>query len=642
MKLRIIAGPGSSDGAPPSGELATIVRTAALTVEASSDVQVLPLAGHARLCVLGHPVGWRSRAGALQTFSPGHGELAALASGPLEAAAEAIEGRFALVRIGGDGRCDVVTDAFAQIDLYYQRVAGGIVVATDMSLLPVSRGGSTYDQAALAHALCVFGWRPPKRHTFYTDVRRLGVGESLAIAAGTADVIRRPFVPTPTGSYGPAELEEYGNRFLEALEARGSRHGNVIYLSSGWDSTAILACLVKIFGRGRVRAVIGRMKYAERSGVINQVEVDRAHKMAEYYGVRLDIAEFDYCSSGPDHFEALQPVLRAHNIGGLGALNHWRLANFVARTTPGDEAVFAGEISDGAHNLGFAQFFGIFHPSLEFREYSDKMLSYLFGPGFLSRFEQGQAQEDPIYELFKSRAGGVFDELSAAGPAARRLQMLSSFFLRGNRLPLWSLDNTRILTATGRRGYQEQIGGAYLAEAAQAMTPETLYAWYLHLYNSFHWQGSTVATIALTAEIQGLRMEMPFWDQRIQEFLSGMPESWGRGLDLNPTKYPLKWMLKHRIDYPMHFQTGPHSYLYDVNPRFSLAAEVLHASAFSPHLAEALRKRPYRELLSDEWFDVDYLDRVADRYLTGQEAEGAELNDLTLLCWFSIVGAYGV
>ena len=45
-----------------------------------------------------------------------------------------------------------------------------------------------------------------------------------------------------------------------------------------------------------------------------------------------------------------------------------------------DQRVFAGdrdagEISDGVHNFGFSQFLTIFHPSLEFREYADKMAS---------------------------------------------------------------------------------------------------------------------------------------------------------------------------------------------------------------------------------------------------------------------------
>ena len=39
--------------------------------------------------------------------------------------------------------------------------------------------------------------------------------------------------------------------------------------------------------------------------------------------------------------------------------------------------------------------------------------------------------------------------------------------------------------------------------------------------------------------------KLPFWDNRIQSFLSAMPESWGRGLELKPTKYPLKWTLQN-------------------------------------------------------------------------------------------------
>jgi hypothetical protein len=472
-------------------------------------------------------------------------------------------------------------------------------------------------------------------------VRRIGVGERLAVRDGRASVAERPFVPRRTGHYGDSEREQYCQLLLDAVEERSSRYGNVVYLSSGWDSTAILACLVKLHGPGKVRAVLGRMQYAHRSGVINQIEVDRATGIANYYGVPLDIAEFDYRSSGPELFDELRPVLRAHNICGLGALNHWLLARRVAETSTGEEAIFAGEISDGAHNLGFSQFLTIFHPSLDFREYSDKMLSYLFGPSFLPRFAQGLADSDPVYQIFRHRAGSAAFDALAEGESARRRQLLSSFFLRANRLPLWSLRNSRFLTEAGREHYTSDIETQYLARAAEALEPETLYAWYLQLYNSFHWQGSTVATIALTAGLHGLRVEMPFWDAALQDFLAAMPESWGRGLDLNHTKYPLKWMLEHKIDYPYHLQVGPHSYLYDVNPRFSLAAEVLFASAFSPYLAAAMRDRSYRRILSAEIFDLDYIDGVVDRYLAGHQADGAELSDLTLLCWLSAVGAYG-
>ena len=144
--------------------------------------------------------------------------------------------------------------------------------------------------------------------------------------------------------------------------------------------------------------------------------------------------------------------------------------------------------------------------------------------------------------------------------------------------------------------------------------------------------------MTLTAEANGFHLALPFWDSRIQEFLSGMPEYWGRGLDLNPTKYPLKWMLKNRIDYPYHLQKGPHSYLYDVNPSFVPAAEVLYGSALGPFFKKALGPRSYRELLSPDFFDLEYLDSLVDGYLGGMKNEGNDLNDLISLCILASIG----
>jgi hypothetical protein len=138
-----------------------------------------------------------------------------------------------------------------------------------------------------------------------------------------------------------------------------------------------------------------------------------------------------------------------------------------------------------------------------------------------------------------------------------------------------------------------------------------------------------------------LRAELPFWDGRLQQFLSAMPESWGRGLDLNPTKYPLKWMLKNRIRFPMHLQVGPHSYLYDVDPTFSHGAEILYGSAFAPYYKQLLARGTYRDVLSADIFDIAYLDGIVKRYLDGVEVRGAEMNDVLSLCLLSASGWYG-
>lgn len=208
-------------------------------------------------------------------------------------------------------------------------------------------------------------------------------------------------------------------------------------------------------------------------------------------------------------------------------------------------------------------------------------------------------------------------------------------------MPLYSLDNTNLLTQKGREIYATESDRIYFEDICDQVKKENLYAWYLHLYNSFHWQGATVATLEHTAEAHELRCVLPFHDSAIINFLSEMPESWGRGLDLNPTKYPLKWMLRNRIDYPNHLQVGPHSYIYDVNPNFTLLGEILHGSSFTEVFSEALQSGRFVEWLDSSVFCRSYMDGIVDRYLKGEELRGQEMNDLGVLAMHSVIGVYG-
>lgn len=631
MALRLITGQDARE--PQSGAgLTTLYRSPSLIIQGSRDVMVWKDRTRSAF-LLGELAGDRSPS----RFKRLLGEDQARCR-------ELLEGRYVLARVEAPGRAVVMTDRFGQMDLYMQETGGVTTLATDMSLLPVARGAAAYDQAALAHTLCVYGYRPPKQHTLYQGVRRLGVDQWVEIQAGRIEIHEEPFEPVSAGAWGQRELNQYADILLDAVESRGSRRGNVVSLSSGWDSTALLACLVNIFGRRKVRAVTARMIYAERSGVINQFEVDRAKAMAEYFGVRLDVVDLDYRTraGGPDVADRIRSFVRARQLQSMNTITLTTFMERVAKTTPGDEVVFVGEISDGAHNLGFSQFTTIFHPVLEFREYSDKMASYLFGPTAFGLIQEGQLTSDPIYQLLRGRSGSdVFDE-PAADARARRQQLLSSFFLRAKRMPFWSLKNHRLLTPQGQERYQTEMERVYLAQASERVTPQTLYAWYLHLYNSFFWQGSTIASRALTAQAHGLRLALPFWDSRLQALLSAMPESAGRGLDLNPTKYPLKWTLKHRLDYPFHLQVGPHSYLYDVDPGFSHSAEILYGSTFAAYFKERLASKPYRQALSHEVFNLGYLDELVDQYLGGTQIRGGGLNDLLSLCLLVMSGWYGM
>jgi len=445
-----------------------------------------------------------------------------------------------------------------------------------------------------------------------------------------------------TIEYSEKDLNKYADILLDAVQICGSEKGNVVSLSSGWDSTSLLACLVHLFGRKNVRAFVGRQLYSTRYGILNRFEVERAQKVADYFGIHLDIVDLDYRNAGPHLVQEHREMLQSHSICSHNGINQAIVYDFVKKTSDGGETVFVGEISDGAHNLGFSQYTSIFHPVQSFREYSDKMTSYLYGPTFLTTFQTGSFQNDPVYEIFHHRMEkSVFDPLSDKGPNDRTKQLLASFFLRSTRFPLWSLANSKMLTKKGILLYSGELESKYLQGPADALTPETLYSWYLHLYNSFHWQSSMVTSRYLMADAYGINLAMPFWDSRIQDWLSAMPENWGRGLDFNPTKYPLKWMLKNRIDYPLHLQVGPHSYLYDVHPSFSHAAEILYHSQFSSYFKDSLYSRKYRDLLSPEAFNMDHIDGMVFRYLNGSEAEGAERTDLFHICMLHSIGWYG-
>lgn len=640
MKLRVATGNYQPDRYLRNGGLNELYKTDQLLVQGSGDVLEILLQGGRKAFLAGHVIGARISNDTIQT-NPDLKTL--IDNNNIEKCHDILEGRYILIVVGRDGECDICADRFSQRDVYYRQDGKTAEFVSDLDLLTQSPAQKGYDQPALVHMLTVYGYRPPKGRTIYNGVFRLKIGEIASIKKGEVSIKTVPFKPVSTQAYGDKDLNKYAALFLDAVKVRGSQNGNVVYLSSGWDSTAILAALVHAFGAGKIRTVIGRMRYSERSGTINPFELERAKAVADYYKVPLEVVDFDFCREIPHVWDKLKAELKAHNISSLNCFSHGILADFVARTTKGGESVFAGEISDGAHNLGFSQFVSIFHPVLEFREYSDKMASYMFGPTFHGLFLNDKYHDDLIYKIFRERSGKAFFDEPAKDSVKRTEQLMAGLLLRANRVPLWSMLNNKMLSENGVACYNKDIESVYLKEAAESVVRDssTIYSWYLHLYNSFHWQGSTVATLPLTADVNGFNIALPFWDSRLQNFLSAMPENWGRGLDLNPTKYPLKWMLKNRIDYPMHLQVGPHSYLYDVNHTFSHAAETLFASAFAPHFKKLLRQRGYKNLLSEQIFNMPYIDRLVDQYVDGSEMRGAELNDLMAMCVFSMVGWYG-
>ena len=90
-------------------------------------------------------------------------------------------------------------------------------------------------------------------------------------------------------------------------------------------------------------------------------------------------------------------------------------------------------------------------------------------------------------------------------------------------------------------------------------------------------------------------------------------------------------MLSNRMDYPMHYQQGPHSYLYDVNPSFSHADEVVNSSSFTSYYRNALTSKDYLKYFDSEYFDIEYIDKIISKYCAGESVYGQELIDISIL-----------
>jgi len=549
------------------------------------------------------------------------------------------EGRFIIVKIEKKGELNIWTDFFGRIDVYWIKKDDYFCISSSIDLIPDRFHKGEIDNIGLAQCLTIYGSRPTKKHTLYKNILRLGVQEKLIFSNFNFKINKLNFKPKITFRKDEkSKLDQYSENFIEAVKSRASEKGNIIFLSSGWDSTSILAVLVHLFGPSKVKCVIGRMNYSKRSGIINQFELDRAKKITDYYGVDLHIVELDYIKNIDKLIEEIKPVLKSQMFSNITGFNHWILAKGAKNIAKEEEVIFAGEISDGAHNLGFSQFFSIYHPaSHSFREYSDKMASYLFGPTFLDQLIKKVHEEDPVWKIFKSyNKNTIFDKLKSYKNDIT-YQLLSSFFLSGGRIPLYSKLNSKFLTKEGASIFMNENEKIYLKEFYGKVNRNNLYSHYLHLYHSFHWQGGTVATLEYLCEKNGFKCRMPFLDKNIIDLLSEMPESWGRGLDLNNTKFPLKWMLKNKIDYPFSMQEGPHSYLYDIEPSFSHSREIVEASSFTPIFVDILKRKNFYKRFDSKIFDINYIEQLTKKYISRDKLNISEITDILNLSMYALI-----
>lgn len=508
--------------------------------------------------------------------------------------------------------------------LYVVEQQGRMLATTELEAAVDAAGArGKYNQQAL-YSYFVLGY-PGARETFYAGVTRLAPDELVRFGASGAErttqrVVRR------IEDFGREMFDEYDRRISTAVSARASEGENVVMNSGGWDSTALISLLTREHDAKAIHSVVFDVVLPDGQS-FNVYEVDKAKRIAEFFGTGVDRAVIDYGDKSlVDYWEAALPTLRSKHV--YFWLHHLKIADTIADTAGAGAGVFNGEASDSIHNFGYSQFVSVNYDNMYLREYADKAKSYLYGPTFFQRVDDGSFGQDRVLGFFQSYYGKDRFESPASTPADRRAQYFEAFMLSYPRVPFARWQSTAIGREPLRTAFDGSLRAGAMRGAIEESTAETLYYWLLQLYREFHFQSYQIAINHVAMGRHGMRCHMPFLDAQMVDYMYRMPESWGRGLELRTTKYPLRYLATERWRMPIHIleEAGPHSYIAENDKRWTYAGgswsiycEIMFCSVFADYFKQLLSTTALESVLDPELFDVAGMKAVVQDYVNGKE-----------------------
>ena len=358
-------------------------------------------------------------------------------------------------------------------------------------------------------------------------------------------------------------LDDYYEKLYNSINCK-TKYA-IVMLSSGWDSSSILATLSEQMPKENIKGLTLKLNYGGDLPT-NIFELKKAKSICEHHGIENIVVPSNFLGDLDNYMKGSSHKM----LFSLTALNHQTLWEAIEQLGFKDyeTTVYAGEYSDGAHNFGFAQNFGAIYPEIGFRQYGDKIRNYFLSPSFLNRLKNGEDLEQDI--LVKNFSSGKAFKYKGWDEPDLMIHLANEIFVNDSRGPFEkkSIANEEIKKIAISK-FKEVILDSY--------KPDNLSQWYsllIRLYGFCHWSCSTVKGIEL--HNPGLyKVNMPFGNNSLLELLEKMPTKLGRGLEPLPTKYPLRKYCELKLkNYPLHLQEGMHAYLYDADQSFSIINQI--------------------------------------------------------------------
>ena len=512
---------------------------------------------------------------------------------------ETVEGVYAGIYIDKENEKIIVfSDKLKRKEIYYCADANEVIISTTLKNL---RGKSQrYSPESIISILHLYA---PKGSTIYNNIFRLRYNEIIEITGGNLKIEKHSEKPLEIQNYDERVLENFKEVVENAIISRASGDMNIVYLSGGWDSTFLISVLQKYYESNKIKALTMELIHPN-TGTYNVYEVEKCKKIAKFFGIDHKIIRVDF---GDDHFIDLWEGEIKEKVINQGIYDAFLFgqslgARYVKEKYGENAVVFNGEACDSMTNFGFSQYHSIPHDNKGFCEYADKMASYLYGPSFLKKVLNNNYDDDLIFQIFKWYFNNLgFTETDSLSREDRIFEYLMSFVYTPKRIPFLQLEKTNFVKEEGIRRFKDWLKPTYFGEIIENINPQNIYYWLLRLYIDFHWQGPNIRKV-----MEGWHnARIPFLDYTLFRFFAQMPENWGRGLEINSVKYPLKRLIReNQYQYPAEVvdSRGPHSYtITAVDTKY----EYIHNSSISKYLLENVDfEEKSAELFSSNYFDL--------------------------------------
>ena len=552
-----------------------------------------------------------------------------------------IEGKFLIIKTINNKATSIISDKYCKIDLFYQLYRNQLYISNLIENFNLNDGNKTFNNFSLANILMNYGSYVPKSNTIYDQIKRLNINEYVSITKKNVKIKKLKLDLFKTSNEFNKDKNLYHKKFktlfLNAIKKRCSNRMNWVYISSGYDSTSILASLNHLVGNKKITAVIAEIKYSNKYGVCNKFEIERTQKICDYFKIPLKKIKLDYSKKKIlSQMEEVKIKFKSRHVFSITTNNFYQMAKYIKKKGKNGDRVFNGDVSDGLQNFGFSQFATILdHPSLSFREYADKMFSYIYSPSFFQKISPKKQFEDKIFNFIKKEKNiQISKDIFKKTKKEYFFKFLSPLFLSPSRFPFTNIYNEKLITKKFKEKYCKYMYENYFKDIIMQLKKENLYSSIIHLYNVFHWNSGTVQCCLRSSEVLGIKSSTPFWDSNLIKFFSEMPENWGRGLDIRNTKYALKNFLNNDIDYPTSLQKGPHSYIYDVDPSWSADLDILYHSYLRNLFVKKLKNTNLKKFFKSNIFNIKYIEHLKKKYFQKKYVFGTDLLTLKNLIIF--------